>query len=339
MNLFLKKHARKLWLIIGIVLSWPLFILSQATPLFFPLIGLYYLVTLIYFGTKPINSNNEVLTIFVKLKKYLLRFFCLILFWLWPLTMFEYQKLIMATDNSSDFLEHLVIKLLRMPYYELRDYNDRILLKDNLEDLEEITPEEWSNMKVRYEYDNLKEANAFDRDLSIDPTKFRKLTQKDKIEFRKEKNHLYDLLPKFMIRYHLDNDKRISEICRNEAKFLEVPTLCHSVFNCRSISISIHDYILKYPKVLNNLIKILEKPCFYLKELPTTTNSNIKDINYEEKEALRYMKDLRTNLHCDLSEHKHLLKKDRIFSEIQIYDKCKRRTRIILIPRKDNNKL
>lgn len=29
-----------------------------------------------------------------------------------------------------------------------------------------------------------------------------------------------------------------------------------------------NEYVLKYPKVLNNLIKIVEKPCFYLKELP-----------------------------------------------------------------------
>jgi hypothetical protein len=97
-----------------------------------------------------------------------------------------------------------------------------------------------------------------------------------------------------------------------------MPVHCTNMFNCNSIYIQIHDYILKYPKALRNLIKIVEKPCFYLKDMP------------DEEEDLQLYRDLdqlRGELHCDDNKRTHIV--------IYILDKEGAQSAQLVIPRID----
>ncbi len=122
---------------------------------------------------------------------------------------------------------------------------------------------------------------------------------------------------------------------------------CSSIFNCPSIQISFYDYILEQPKVLDNVIKIMEKPCHYLSDdFSIPARSDYKRTNeewdklVEENKTDAYIEVtyMRNLIYCDKLKGRSY-EKDRTYSVIYIFDKDGNKKTEIIVPRKDNTHL
>jgi hypothetical protein len=167
--------------------------------------------------------------------------------------------------------------------------------KDEWFDLESVTAREWMNIECKLPDDeSIKETINWRFEYSS-------LSEQ-------EKKYLYCISPN--IEYSYIN------MPSNENDFL----LPHeTMFNEPCIIISFHEYILQYPKILRNILKIAEKPCYYLKNTPVE--------KYYRKE-----------LYCD-SFGKWPYKNEKTCIIIRIVDSEANLRHQIVVPRKDNNHL
>lgn len=195
-------------------------------------------------------------------------------------------------------MRSFVVELLDIPYRDVRPYDVGM----NYGDLEEITYDEWMNMECKYTdtSSGIYKSNSS----SYINTELKKLGEK-------AQRHLYCLRPKFW------TGKNISNI---EVSKIDSPALV----------VVMNEYVLKYPKVLNNLIKIAEKPCMYLSDVPSIEEAE-KIGDWRESTDLSYKISLkrqsRDELFCDTRTKK--------FTIIRIVDSNDETKYDIVVPRID----
>jgi hypothetical protein len=110
--------------------------------------------------------------------------------------------------------------------------------KDSWLDLEPITTEEWMNVDCKSSKKYSGDSYGFDQN-TLD--------------------HMYCINPIIYGRYPNKN-AHSGRIFRTS-----INTILSGMFDSPCISVSFNEYILNYPKIFNNIIKIAEKPCVYLK--------------------------------------------------------------------------
>ena len=228
----------------------------------------------------------------------LLVIFCIILymvgfFW-YGLTSHERNADI---DSTKSTLETLMKVNLQMPNISSTRKTNNWL------DLEPISQEEWMNIDCKLpDKDRMQEEFKWikrDIDWSFQPG----------VLTDEEKKYLYCISPG--IEYSYKN------MPNNQNDFL-LPN--DSMFNEPCIIISFHEYILQYPKILRNILKIAEKPCYYLK--------NSKLGQYYTSRDLR----------CD-SFGKWPYRNEKTCIIIRIVDSEVNLRHQIVVPRRDNNHL
>ena len=172
----------------------------------------------------------------------------------------------------------------------------RIWKMDEWFDLEPITKEEWMNIDCK-----LPDNKSIRFDVNFWFGRMNYLTEE-------EKKYLYCISPGIEYAY--------KNMPNNQNDFL----LPHrTMFNEPCIIISFHEYILQHPKILRNILKIAEKPCYYLK--------NFRSESY-----------YRGILCCD-SFGKWPYRNEKTCIIIRIVDNEGNLRHQIVVPRKDNNHL
>ena len=86
--------------------------------------------------------------------------------------------------------------------------------------------------------------------------------------------------------------------------------LCSNIFNCQTINLAVTDYVLENPRILKNMLKIMEQPCNYVKKLGEGQNKK------EERE----IESLRGYLRCNGTTGLWFQKK-RVFTILTIHNK------------------
>jgi len=86
--------------------------------------------------------------------------------------------------------------------------------------------------------------------------------------------------------------------------------LCNSIFTCQTINLTVTDYVLENPRILKNMLKIMEQPCNYVKKQGEGQDA-------KEEEAIQY---LRKHLKCNGTTGLWFQKK-RIFTILTIHNK------------------
>ena len=201
-------------------------------------------------------------------------------------------------------LQYTTLELLQIPY---ANTSTRNIFKDGWQDLEPISQEEWMSMECECpdtktgQYD-VWLPSATKRALNMLGTRWQK--------------HIMCLQP-----YPF----------RKRGFVNIMPEDCPNMLQCESMRIQVYDYVLKYPKVLNNLIKIVEKPCFYLKYLPkeippSKSDLELGGIPFEYS----FNKQTRGDLYCNNNRMPR--------SIIRILDKEGRAKYDIVVPRLDTAK-
>lgn len=100
--------------------------------------------------------------------------------------------------------------------------------------------------------------------------------------------------------------------------------LCNNYYNCRLFNLAVKDYVLDKPEILWNIVKIIERPCDYVKTMEEATNQ-------EEKDAIDSM---RSALKCDgQKEFWHL--REKVFVKLVIQDLKNKRIAHVIVRRKD----
>lgn len=204
-----------------------------------------------------------------------------------------------SNSRSRGATRDVFKQLLQIPY--TKDYL-RKALKEGWQDLEPISYEEW--MSMDYECNEMKDNTGWYPWLGATKADLLKLGENGR-------KHILCLSTNPFY-YKVMGPKNA------------MPKHCTSMFNCHSISIYIHDYILKYPKVLRNIIKIAEKPCYYLKDPPSKE---------ENRELYRNIDQLRGELYCDKNKGPY---GDKTYMVIYILDKEGYQSGQLIIPRIDN---
>ena len=216
-------------------------------------------------------------------------------FW-YGLTSHERNADIRSTKST---LEKLMIVNLQMPD---NCHSINTWKTNNWLDLEPIFQEEWMNIDCKLpDKDRMQEEFKWikrDIDWSFQPG----------VLIDEEKKYLYCISPGIKYSY--------KKVPNNKNDFL-LPN--DSMFNEPCIIISFHEYILQYPKILRNILKIAEKPCYYLK------NSNLG-------------KPYREELCCD-SFGKWPYRNEKTCIIIRIVDSEANLRHQIVVPRRDNNHL
>jgi hypothetical protein len=218
---------------------------------------------------------------------------------------------------TQSTLEQLVTASLRIPYAGLVD---KAFYKDSLEDLEEITYDEWMNM----------ECECRDRvyDFLFDEHNLEVLPKSARIEANKlnskQRQHLYCLRPDHWQAF--GGGGFINKMPKNLFGL--------NIFTERGLHLTMNEYVLKYPKVLSNVIKILEKPCFYFKDLPLPPDS--EPLIYSDvEETEHFLKHEKSALYCNRDRAMYY-EKERTYSVLRLVDSKGRSKVAIVIPRKDN---
>lgn len=87
--------------------------------------------------------------------------------------------------------------------------------------------------------------------------------------------------------------------------------LCNNVFTCQVINLAVNDYVLDHPRILKNMLKILERPCDYIKKIGEGSDE-------KEEGNISYFRSL---LRCDGKKHGSWFKKKRIFFILTVWSK------------------
>lgn len=163
--------------------------------------------------------------------------------------------------------------------------------KADWEDLEPVSYEEWMNVKCEsYDKGNKDYYNRFGKDFVV---------------------HTACIGPQYFALYPNKNANsgRIFSTVINKIQ--------RGMFDSPCISVKFNEYILKYPKILNNIIKIAEKPCFYLRKPGLHTDlycNEAKHAWYEAEKSCIEINILDSEGHMKMQmriprqDNKHLLK-------------------------------
>lgn len=217
--------------------------------------------------------------------------------------------------NTARGVYSLVTKTLQIPYQGYKRVDEPYMYKEEWQDLEPISEEEWLSMKC--EHPKTESGEYFTTYMA------------ENILSHEGQKQIHCVTPIFWDERHPYINK--------------MPKHCTSIFNCSAIDIAFYDYILQYPKVLNNVIKIMEKPCNYLYDnfpIPTTAyhpseeerQQLIKENKLFTYNGVVYTKNL---LYCNTAKIK-FYEQDRSYSVIYILDKDGNKKTEIIVPRKDN---
>lgn len=182
----------------------------------------------------------------------------------------SYEMLRDYEGRMHSKINYLTGDLLDIPYREKNiDY-----IGKNYGDLEEITHDEWMNM----------ECKCPDTPTGLYGPSANGATREERRTLgTKGLKHIMCLNPIYM------TGKKVSNI---DFKYKNSPALL----------IVMNEYILKYPKVLNNIIKIVEKPCKYIEDLPTSEEAEkIEDWDKRHRmlSKISYKRQVREELFCD----------------------------------------
>lgn len=166
-----------------------------------------------------------------------------------------------------------------------------LFAKTDWEDLEPVSYEEWMNVKCESQYKGDKDDyNIFGKDFVV---------------------HAACIGPQYGALYPNKNANS-GRIFRTAINRIQ-----RGMFDSPCISIDFNEYILKYPKILNNIIKIAEKPCFYLRKPGLHTDLYCNEAKHAWYEAEKscivvniidsegYMK---MQMRIPRQDNKHLLK-------------------------------
>ena len=253
-------------------------------------------------------KNAQKKSIFRKIKIFLgillliLLLILLIAIYAFDITLFN--KEVSWKSYSKEALSKIMEQALRQPSttrYEnlLQDPITKTAyayhVKDDWLDLEPITKEEWMNVKCNSHYKgDLEDRRGFTEDFITHTTCIQPLSLAGR----------YPNKNAHSIRIFRTSENRIiaDEIVPNK-------------FVSPCIRVDFNEYILNYPKILNNIIKIAEKPCYYLKN-----------------EALR------SALYCDESR-KAWYEEEKSCVVIDIFDSEGYKKMQLRIPRQDNKHL
>lgn len=166
-------------------------------------------------------------------------------------------------------------------------------VKNSWLDLEPITKEEWMNVKCKSSKKYSGDALGFDKD-TLD--------------------HMYCIKPIMGATYPNKNAHSVRIFRTSENKII-ADKIAPDKFVSPCIRVDFNEYILNYPKILNNIIKIAEKPCYYLKN-----------------------KALRRALYCDESR-KAWYEEEKSCVIVDIYNSEGYKKMQLRIPRQDNKHL
>ena len=168
------------------------------------------------------------------------------------------------------------------------------VVKNDWLDLEPITKEEWMNVKCSsHDKGDLEDRRGFTEDFITHTTCIQPL-----------------LLGKYP-----NKNAHSGRIFRTSENKIIADKIAPDKFVSPCTRVYFNEYILKYPKILNNIIKIAEKPCYYLKG-----------------------KALRGALYCDESR-KAWYEEEKSCVVINIFDSEGYKKMQLRIPRQDNKHL
>ena len=194
-------------------------------------------------------------------------------------------------ENHADFgLARIMEQAMRQPSTTKYEYNPYTYhAKDSWLDLEPITKEEWMNVECSsHDKGDLEDRRGFTEDFIT---------------------HTACIHPIVLGRYPNKN-AHSGRIFRTS-----INTMLSGLFDSPCIRVSFNEYILNYPKILNNILKIAEKPCVYLKG-----------------------QGLRSHLYCDKSRESWY-EAEKSCVVINIFDSEGYKKMQLRIPRQDNKHL
>ncbi|MDC0865204.1 hypothetical protein OAP56_04585 [Rickettsiaceae bacterium] len=180
-----------------------------------------------------------------KIKKYIYIIVFLILVVGLPAWLYFQISVYNRWSDREQFAEFAMIKIMRQALKQpsVHTYTNQphmFFAKYEWEDLEPISYEEWMDVKCESPYKGDKDDhNRFGKDFVV---------------------HAACIGPQYFALYPNKNANsgRIFRTSINKVQ--------RGIFDSPCIRVSFNEYILKYPKILNNIIKIAEKPCFYLRK-------------------------------------------------------------------------
>ena len=196
------------------------------------------------------KSIFNIIKIFLGILLLILLLILLIAIYAFDITLFN--KEVSWESYSNEALSTIMAQALRQPSttrYEnlLQDPITKTAyayhVKNSWLDLEPITKEEWMNVKCKSSKKYSGDALGFDKD-TLD--------------------HMYCIKPIMGATYPNKNAHSV-RIFRTSENRIIADEIVPEKFVSPCIRVDFNEYILKYPKILNNIIKIAEKPCYYLK--------------------------------------------------------------------------
>ena len=206
--------------------------------------------------------------------------------------------------NSDRVLANIVNSVLEIPYFK-KDF-----VIDRPEYIKTLTPEEWMNVKCK-----IRDVHKSD----IVPG-----AKNEEHLSKEEKWHLNCISPLAVSKYRTDKSVK-GELCSNQ-------------FNCQMRSLSVNHYVLEHPEILWSILKIVERPCDFIKTFDKKVVDEYRTeaslANYEHRHmhaAIWGAKNARTHL-CNNGP---FFMKSRKFVLISITDIENKRIMYIIIRRKD----
>ena len=206
-------------------------------------------------------------------------------------------------DAERESLEQVITSNIRLldGYSELYRTSKSLINKDEWFDLEPISVEEWKDVKCEFtrknEHGDFTYQNYYGN-------------RSDFTQQARRRN------------YCISSDIRINDyttLPENYKDYLNKQSFSEGGWYSPCLRVSFHEYIIQYPKILRNILKIAEKPCNYLK--------NMRGENC-----------YRSALSCD-SFGKWPSRNERTCVIINIISSAGELRSQIVVPRKDNNNL
>lgn len=202
--------------------------------------------------------------------------------------------------NTQLFLPRVINSALGIPYY-----NESAVINDSSEKVN-FSMKEWMELKcspnVYIDSVVLRGVNTFKG-----PTTPKEMSEEDEIHLNcLGLNHVWEY------------EEKSSKDVQGE--------LCNNVFTCQTINLAVTDYILAYPQVLWNMLKIIERPCDYIKKKGEGVDKN-------EERSIDY---LRAVIKCD-GANTLWFKKNRIFVILTVWNSKNKEIAHFIVRRKDMN--
>jgi len=205
-------------------------------------------------------------------------------------------------SDEDHTLAEIVNSVLEIPYFK------KSFVVDRPEYIKTLTPEEWMNVKCKI-------LDVDERDSVSGATNAAEHLSKE------EKWHLNCISPLAVNKFSTDKTVR-GELCSNQ-------------FNCQIRSLAVNHYVFEHPEILWSILKIVERPCDFIKTFDRTIKKGEKyQYGDTEWDAILDAKSVRYHL-CDKPPFFMRWKKPRKFVLITIQDIENKRIMDIIVRRKD----